>query len=365
MTDFEILENPFTPTFGEIPLHLAGRTTLLSELKRAYSSKKRHPSLTMAITGARGTGKTALLAAAADEAEAVGWIAARATALPGMLDDILISAQREGSHLINPPSAHLSSIEIGGAFSASWENTQRPTNWRNEITHLLNQLEDAGTGLLFVIDEVQPQLPEMVQLAAVYQLLVTEGHKVALLMAGLPNNILSLEKDKQVSFLRRSQKRRLARISNVEVEQAIRRTIEENGRFVSDEALQKMTEAADGFPFMIQLVGFHVWESSTSQEIDLQAACSGIEIAESELLENIVKVTYSELSKGDRAYLEAMLQLDAPYNSDIATKMGKTNSYALQYKNRLMSQGVIEEDFDGSLSFQMPLMESFLKDLYS
>ena len=257
MADFEILENPFTPTFGEIPLHLAGRGTLLNELKRAYSGKKRHPSLTMAITGAHGTGKTALLAAAADEAEAAGWIAARATALPGMLDDILISTQREGSHLIDSPSAHLSSIEIGGAFSASWENPHRPTNWRNEITHLLNQLRDSETGL--------------------------------------PNNILSLEKDKQVSFLRRSQKRRLARISDVEVEQAIRRTIEENGRSVSDEALQKMTKAANGFPFMIQLVGFHVWEASSSQEIDLQAACSGIKIAESELLENIVKVTYSEL----------------------------------------------------------------------
>lgn len=88
-------------------------------------------------------------------------------------------------------------------------------------------------------------------------------------------------------------------------------------------------------------------------------------MADFELLENIVKVTYSELSKGDRAYLEAMLQLDIPHNSDIATKLGKTNSYALQYKNRLMSQGVIEEDFDGVLSFQMPLMEAFLKELYS
>lgn len=28
-----------------------------------------------------------------------------------------------------------------------------------------------------------------------------------------------------------------------------------------------------------------------------------------------------------------------------------------------MSQGVIEEDFDGALSFQMPLMETFLKEL--
>lgn len=365
MADFEITENPFTPTFGEIPLHLAGRKTLLNELHRAYSGKKRHPSLTTAITGARGTGKTALLAAAADDAESLGWITAKVTALPGMLDDILISAQREASHLISSPSAHLSSIEIGGAFSASWDNPQRPTNWRNEITQLLYQLEDSETGLLFVIDEVQPQLSEMIQFAAVYQILVTEGHKVALLMAGLPNNILSLVKNKQVSFLRRSQKRRLGRIPDIEVEQAIQRTIEENGRSVSPEALQKMTEAADGFPFMIQLVGFHVWEATPSHTIDLQSACSGVAIAEAELLENIVKVTYSELSHGDRAYLEAMLHFDTPSNSDIAQKMGKSNSYAIQYKNRLMGQGVIAEDFDGTLTFQMPLMESFLRRLNS
>ena len=54
-------ENPFTPTFGEVPAHMAGRSVVLNDLKRALSSSKRHPNLTTIITGARGTGKTALL----------------------------------------------------------------------------------------------------------------------------------------------------------------------------------------------------------------------------------------------------------------------------------------------------------------
>lgn len=62
-------ENPFTPTFGEVPAHMAGRAVLLNDLKRAFSATKRHPSLTTAITGARGSGKTALLSLAAEEAK--------------------------------------------------------------------------------------------------------------------------------------------------------------------------------------------------------------------------------------------------------------------------------------------------------
>lgn len=43
--------------------------------------------------------------------------------------------------------------------------------------------------MLFTVDEVDPTLDEMVQLAAFYQHFVREGRKVALLMAGLPHNI--------------------------------------------------------------------------------------------------------------------------------------------------------------------------------
>lgn len=362
MSQDSYLENPFTPTFGEVPAYLAGRSLLLNELKRAYSSKRRHPSLTTAITGARGSGKTALMAAAATEAEGSGWIAVRTVALPGMLDDVLISARRQGAHLLSEtPSARLSSIDIGQLVGIEWENPDLPTNWRNEITLLLDQLEATDTGLLITVDEVQPTLPEMIHLAAVYQLLVTEGRKVALLLAGLPHNMLALEKDKRVSFLRRAQKRYLGRIPDFEVEQAMARTIEQGGRTIEDEALRTIAQAAGGFPFMMQLVGFRTWDIGEGYgEITQQDAEEGVRLANAELLEGIIKVTYDSLSKGDQAFLAAMLELSEPSSSEVAKVLGKSASYALQYKNRLLGQGVIEEAAGGQLSFSLPLMREYV-----
>lgn len=78
--------------------------------------------------------------------------------------------------------------------------------------------------MLFTVDEVDPTLDEMVQLAAFYQHFVREGRKVALLMAGLPHNISSLLNNKTVSFLRRSNRRALDRIPDGEVSAALVRT---------------------------------------------------------------------------------------------------------------------------------------------
>lgn len=358
-------ENPFTPTFGEVPAHMAGRSLLLNDLRRAFSSTKRHPSLTTAITGARATGKTALLSLAAAEAEQRGWVAVKAVAIEGMLDDILISAHREASHILDSSShAKLSGIEVGQILAIEWENAPRPTNWRNEMTYLLDQLEETQTGLLIVVDEVQPKLNEMVELAAIYQLFVMEGRKVALLMAGLPHNISMLESDKTVSFLRRAQKHELARIPDFDIRDAMLRTIEDSGRTIESAALDALVAAADGFPFMMQLVGFRTWDQNPdAAQISSRDAMKGIDLANDELRERIVKITYNSLSKGDRTFLEAMLQDDdSSAIKDIAQRLGKTNSYATQYKNRLLTQGVIEESA-GGVSFQLPLMREYVQQM--
>lgn len=355
-------ENPFTPTFGEIPAHMAGRTSLLSDLHRAFSASRRSPYLTTAVTGARGTGKTALLASAANDAESIGWIAVRAVALPGMLDDILITAQRMTGHLTgNAQTPRLTGIEIGQAIGAQWERPTEATNWRNDMTILLEQLEETQTGLLIVVDEVQPNLQEMIQLAAVYQLFVTEGRKVALFMAGLPHNILQLEKDKTVSFLRRAQQCQLGRIPDFEVADAMRKTIEESGRDITDEALDVAVNATGGFAFMMQLVGFRMWDRRPGRDtIEIGDAQEGAALAQAEFEDRIVRVTYESLSKGDKAFLNAMLQdKEASRVSDIAHRMGKSTSYATQYKNRLLGQGVIAQCPDGRVCFDLPLLREY------
>ena len=73
----EYLENPFTPSFGEVPAHLAGRQQIIRDLDRAFLSQRRRPELTSIFSGARGTGKTALMSSLATRAESHGWIAVK------------------------------------------------------------------------------------------------------------------------------------------------------------------------------------------------------------------------------------------------------------------------------------------------
>lgn len=67
-----VLENPFTPTFGEVPARLAGRSATVERMKRAFASERRRPELTTIISGAEGTGKTTLLSVLAESASEAG-----------------------------------------------------------------------------------------------------------------------------------------------------------------------------------------------------------------------------------------------------------------------------------------------------
>ena len=81
--------NPFTPSFGRVPAHYAGRSQFMSTMKKALANGPSDPNLSMILVGSRGTGKTALLASVAREASAAGWVTAQVSAGDGMLQDIV------------------------------------------------------------------------------------------------------------------------------------------------------------------------------------------------------------------------------------------------------------------------------------
>ena len=63
----------------------------------------------------------------------------------------------------------------------------------------------------------------------------------------------------------------------------------------------------------------------------------------------------------DRRFLQAMLQDEGDsLLSTIARRLGKTNSYATQYKNRLLEHGIIGMRGSRSVGFELPSMREFL-----
>lgn len=361
-----IEENPFTPSFGEIPVYLAGRHEIIDSCSRAFRSERRRPELTTLFSGARGTGKTALLSYLSELAEQNGWISVNITALPGMLDDAEIQLRRNASHLVDSDSdLYISSVGIPDIVSLSVSKSEAPrSNWRSRMNDIFDQLYPQSIGVLITVDEVDPTLDEMVQLVAFYQHFVRENRKVALIMAGLPHNISSLLNDKTVSFLRRSNRVALSRIPDSEVSAALVRTAQTGNRNVDATALATATKAIGGFPFMLQLVGYYAWdESPEATVLGSDDFARGIAIAQQEMTYRILDATFAELSPGDLRFAVAMLE-DAGDSriADIVDRLGRSSSVVSQYRKRLIDAGVIGKRARGVVGFDLPFFRDYLQE---
>ena len=362
-TDY-VQTNPFTPAFGKVPAVMAGREGIISDMIDAFEGNGSSPDLCSIFTGARGTGKTALLTYLGYRAEQAGWIVAETVAGNGMLDDLLQRIQDSAKHLADTqPGPQINSIGAARLGSISWDNSTTQPNWRTKITRILEQLETTDTGIVFSVDEVDGSLDEMIELVSVYQLLTRENRKVALLMAGLPFNVSALLSGKSTSFLRRAARHELGSIPSYEVKEALRLTVQEGGKEIEAEALNKATDAIRGFPFMFQLVGYRSWNAAReSKVIDQKAVENGVEIAKEELAARVYDATYAELSKGDLEFLKAMNPGDrTTTRAEIMKRTGRTGNWASTYRRRLLEAGILLEKRQGIYAFALPGFEEYLK----
>ncbi|NGM16420.1 AAA family ATPase [Eggerthellaceae bacterium zg-893] len=358
--------NPFTPTFGIVPAYMAGREDVIGELLRALDNGVGDPNLVTIVSGARGTGKTALLSYVADEAAARGWIAVNVSALPGMLDEIIQQTKKRAEHLVEPSgTARISSIRFGNIAEVKLQEAEsEAATWRIRMEDLLDELAETSTGLLITIDEVREDLDEMIQVASATQHFLREHRNIALLMAGLPTHVSALLQNKSVSFLRRANYHDLGTVEDFEVAQAMTKTIEGAGRSIGDEALEKAVASINGFPYMLQLVGYRAWEASPeSLCLSVADIDAGVSHARIDMRRKIFDTTFKELSKGDVRFLAAMLEDEgASELADIARRMGKKSNYASEYKRRLIEQGVIADRGQGRLRIEIPLFKDYLKE---
>lgn len=358
------MRNPFTPSFGQVPPLMAGREVILADMQRAFEEGPGDPNLCTIFTGARGTGKTALLLDLSLEAEQRGWIAVNATAIPGMLEDVLEQALRKGAHLLEKQgSVRLTGVTFARALGLQWEYAAAaPGNWRSRMTDVLEKLHEHGVGLLVTVDEVDPELDEMIELSAVYQHFVGERRKVSLLMAGLPHKVSRLLGHQTVSFLRRACQHRLNAVSDADVRRALRGTVELSEKAIGDKALDAAVSSIGGFPFMMQLVGFRFWQAAGDERtVSLEHVQQGVERAREDMSERVLRPTLDELSAADLEFLVAMLADDRVSKaSELMERLGKSSGHVSTYKRRLLEHGVIDASPRGTFSFALPMLREYL-----
>jgi hypothetical protein len=359
-----VVPNPFKPSFGSTPPVLVGRDQELEDFALGLEEGPGSPNRATIFTGARGVGKTIMLSEVSERASANGWLAADVTAAPGMLGELADLLTARAAELLPKRGRQVTSLTAGGFGVGLAPSDPEITGWRQYMTSLITALNDRGTGVLFTVDEVHSGIAELRRLAATYQHFVREGLDVAIAMAGLPSAVSALLNDDVLTFLRRAHRATLGDVALDAVAAALLETITENGREIAPRALARAASATLGYPFLIQLVGFHIWrEHPDSTVISSDDVDAGIEGARRRLGATVHEASLADLSPVDRAFLVAMAHDATPSRlGAIAERMGVDRNYASQYRARLIDAGIIETAGHGLVAFTVPYLRDYLSE---
>jgi hypothetical protein len=233
-----------------------------------------------------------------------------------------------------------------------------------------------GRGILFTIDEAQAAATQdLVALATTFQQVVADidmaggsdssKRGIALVMAALPGLTDDVLQDSVLTFLRRSMQFTLGDIYDAEVTDAYVKTVKDSGKKISADLAHDAASAAGGYPYMVQLIGYYMWQHTqlnNRQEILEEDLNYAIEIS-SQAFENAVCAPeFNSLTSAQQEFLISMAKdTEGPSNvADLASRAQKSTSWVNKYRKSLIDAQVIVAAGHGKVDFAIPELKNYI-----
>lgn len=313
-------------------------------------------------------GKTTPLLEMAGLSLNAGFIPARTTCGDAMLENIIDMLQRAGSRHVNEkkkPIKGFSAGALGFSFGLTFTEEARALyGFRMKLEMICDRLADAGKGMIVLVDEVKPGSPAMQQLATAYQELAGDGKNIAIVMADLPAIVSEVLDEDTLTFLNRATKAELSPIPIGAVRAYFSSAFNRAGRHIGGDVLNSAAQATEGFPYLLQLIGYYLVEGTAEGQRNTQEDLAQAKaLAYSDLNENVFRAMLRPLSNADIAFLKAMSQdVGATRTGDLESRLGVSQGHVQSYRKRLIEAGVIVAPRRGEIEFVIPRLTEYLRD---
>lgn len=382
------IANPFAPGAGTPPPELAGREELLETVRVALARiRLGRPSKSILMVGLRGVGKTVLLDRMRDDAESAGMHTLRVEApenrsLPAILapqlrqtllrlsrnakaKDLAQRALRGLAGFAKSLKLKFEDIEVG--FDLEPEPGLADNG---DLEHDLQALleaagaaaQQADSALAIFVDELQ--YVEEEQLAA----LITALHRTAqrqlpvvLVGAGLPQ--LRGRMGRAKSYAERLfDFPEIGPLSPDAARQALVIPAREQQVEFADDALDRIQQETQGYPYFVQEWGKHAWDVATNSPITLDDVATASISAVAALDESFFRVRFDRLTPAEKRYLRAMAELGpGPHRSgDIAELLNRAVTSLGPTRSSLIGKGMVWSPNHGDTAFTVPLFDKFM-----
>ena len=375
------MPNPFKPTAGKMPPILIGRQSIIDDFKEGLENGAGAPGRLMLITGQRGYGKTVMLTELGRVAKDAGWEVISETASEGMCDRLASALVRPGMKLrgVNvQPSIGVSGILNASLGGASFSVDQVALTLREVVNQRLAKMP-RGKGIVFTIDEAQAaSMADMVALATTIQHVIrdedmrdvsdSDKHGVAFVFAALPSLMDELLHERVLTFLRRSVQHDLGLVAYPDVRSAYIEVVREGGLAIDSEVAELAAEASDGYPYMIQLVGYYMWRAAEvrgSKEIEEADVIQGKKDALVLLDDAVCAPLFDGLTAAQKLFVKAVAK-EAPQPakvSEIANRAHRSASWVSKYRASLIKERVVESAGYGLVRLSASHLAEYVQSL--
>jgi len=372
---------PYNPGWGIRPPYLAGRENILDAFDLALKSGPRNPRFIGALIGERGVGKTVLLNEMGDKARTLGWpvIARQITSGESFLVPLLYELLSEAGSKRSQIAKRLKEIdveltlELDAKVAKIGATARKTAPKRSEFSDLAKQaLIEVGSraqkskrGVLITIDEMHEvdKLDELAALASALQQVVMKlSIPVSVQMAGLP--IMRSVLKSAGTYLERLTYVEIGSLGRDSTATAFLLPAQERGVIIEATALVQMIEAADGYPYLVQLIGYHTWVAKGNNEkIETEAARIGIATAQKQM-EGLFLDRWNSLSNLEQSMIKVVALAGGMTTSDQVSKALKRSTEALgsTRASLINKRGLLHAPRRGELGISLPGFSTWLSN---
>jgi hypothetical protein len=139
--------------------------------------------------------------------------------------------------------------------------------------------------------------------------------------------------------------------------EALRAPVQSQQVDFADDALEKIYELTEGYPYFIQEWGYELWNLSAISPISSQEVANATPIIIRKLDKNFFRVRFDRLTPAEKRYLRAMAELGRGEHrsGEIASLIGAKVQSAAPLRNSLIKKGMIYSPSHGETAFTVPL----------
>ncbi len=386
------VRNPYAPGAGQRPPELAGRDRELSQFEVVLERIARgRPERSMVLTGLRGVGKTVLLNSFRSMALQRLWGTGKIEARPEQsmrrpVAAALHMAVRELAPRHRAPDQIEHFLGVLKAFASRDPKAPKGSftphlgidvpavrgradsgDLEIDLTELFadaaSVATDLAVGIALFVDEMQDVPPADVSAlcAATHELSQTAGPLIVV-GAGLPHlpSVLSASKSYSERLFRYVP---IDRLDRGAADQALLALARREGADFTQEALDALFEAADGYPYFVQAYGKVTWDAAAASPVTAADVKVAGPQAEAELAVGFFGSRYDRATPAEREYMRAMAMLgDEPVpTSQVADELGRKPSSLSPSRDGLIKKGLIYSSERGLIAFTVPHFGKFLR----